>query len=406
MNMNLNKMKKMGMFLIMIVGFDFNLASLLIASDTDSQGHQSMDYVEVFDVHAQGFTLIGRDDFQEFMTHEMAGKNCIRSAVCIALTDALSAAENVIAFGVEHRFCSLLYDAILQDINIYTIEDPIFRYVMKYRDVFLYSYIKQWVNDYRLFNQHGIDEGTLLNTSIYLKRYSITKFLINSGADVNCKSGYCNHSPLYQASINKSGNFAKLLLKHGAQAYNQDEWRKTSLFNAVNEDNKNMVKLLIPHLVHYNMDILDLLNFAAEKGADKIVRMMYQNFLTEEDLNNKKNESLFIAVQFNQYFTVRLLLQLGMDPNFEDELGETALFSLQSDYENSSDGQGYIDSVPEILDILLDYGADINHQNHQGQTALLQAVLDNEDRIVTLLLDRGANLGIADNDGDTAIDYA
>jgi uncharacterized protein len=96
--------------------------------------------------------------------------------------------------------------------------------------------------------------------------------------------------------------------------------------------------------------------------------------------------------------TVEVLLTRGAVPTDENRLGETALDRLAS--------SSWSDCVAGKL---LEYGADVNHIDHTGKTALIKAVAGNGYRsedAVKFLLDHGADPEIKDGSGKTALDYA
>jgi len=60
----------------------------------------------------------------------------------------------------------------------------------------------------------------------------------------------------------------------------------------------------------------------------------------------------------------------------------------------------------DIINFLLEEGADIEAKNNKGQTALMRAVLVENQSIVDLLLSKGANVNVKDNLGITPLMYA
>ena len=58
----------------------------------------------------------------------------------------------------------------------------------------------------------------------------------------------------------------------------------------------------------------------------------------------------------------------------------------------------------EVAQLLLERGANINHQNSQGMAALHAALQFSIVEIAKLLLERGADKDLRDNDGD-GVDY-
>ena len=59
-----------------------------------------------------------------------------------------------------------------------------------------------------------------------------------------------------------------------------------------------------------------------------------------------------------------------------------------------------------MIELLLDYFADVDAQDAQGTTALMWATQSNNIALVKLLLDNFADISIKDNDGKTAQDWA
>ena len=53
--------------------------------------------------------------------------------------------------------------------------------------------------------------------------------------------------------------------------------------------------------------------------------------------------------------------------------------------------------------MLLQRGAEIDLQNSNGDTALMDAAGQGHERVVELLLQRGAEINLQDSDGDTAL---
>ena len=92
---------------------------------------------------------------------------------------------------------------------------------------------------------------------------------------------------------------------------------------------------------------------------------------------------------------VRFLLSAGADPNREDrQRKDTVLFSAASD--------GLVD----VVEALLDGGADLNHQDSEGGTAFSMAAVFKRVEVGLLLLARGFNVNLRDESGWTALHWA
>ncbi len=92
---------------------------------------------------------------------------------------------------------------------------------------------------------------------------------------------------------------------------------------------------------------------------------------------------------------VELLLEYGADINAEDTKGETALFFAATDTEST-----------EMLEFLIENGADVNHLSHSGVTATHIAAASSNLDSVKLLKKSGAKMDAVTASGYSIIYYA
>ena len=117
----------------------------------------------------------------------------------------------------------------------------------------------------------------------------------------------------------------------------------------------------------------------------------YKDFPKKTDTTG--NTGLQIASFYNNYDIVELLLNRGADINAINNIKETPLFiACKNGYKN-------------IVELLLNRGADTNIKNYHGDTALMVACLHGNEEIVEILLNKGANV-LQNNGGYTALIYA
>jgi ankyrin repeat protein len=95
-----------------------------------------------------------------------------------------------------------------------------------------------------------------------------------------------------------------------------------------------------------------------------------------------------LAASVGNESIIKLLLQKGAKINATDHNGQTALY------------RAYIDDIPNR--ILVDHGAHVNKQDNDGKTPLHLAVDDDERGVVHVLLQGGADPDRKDSRGRTA----
>lgn len=119
---------------------------------------------------------------------------------------------------------------------------------------------------------------------------------------------------------------------------------------------------------------------------------LFPNLINMADI--KGFTPLIIAVYNNQPEVVDLLLQNGADPNAQDQSGNTALMGASF--------KGYV----SLAEKLVAAGADVNLRNGQGAPALTFAATFGQLAIARLLLQHGAAADYSDSRGKTSLDHA
>lgn len=112
--------------------------------------------------------------------------------------------------------------------------------------------------------------------------------------------------------------------------------------------------------------------------------------------NSKGQTPLMLTAQNNTPEIISLLLDLGAAINHVDSLGNTAL-TLAFMNENNSE---------ENMNMLLDYGADPDIQNNEGYNALMTAAKTSGIDAVKKLLEITSDVNTRNNNGDTALSIA
>ena len=111
-------------------------------------------------------------------------------------------------------------------------------------------------------------------------------------------------------------------------------------------------------------------------------------------MEEEKIENIFDAAILGNMKEVQKFLDEGVDINSIDEHGDSVLsHALLSDEIKS-----------EMIEFLLDKGANINFKNNDGTTPLILAFREDKPlKIIKLLLERGANIDEKDEDENTVL---
>lgn len=110
--------------------------------------------------------------------------------------------------------------------------------------------------------------------------------------------------------------------------------------------------------------------------------------------NLNYNEALFNAIEDGRIDLVESLLNNGADPDAVNKSGDTAVTMsiLQSDY--------------DLLNLLLKAGADPNKRDNDGTSPLVWTMIVNEPDLAKILIDNGANINEVARDGTRIISGA
>jgi ankyrin repeat protein len=221
--------------------------------------------------------------------------------------------------------------------------------------------------------------------------------LLDAGADINQTTEY-GWTPLLTAVNNRNYKLALLLLERGADANRANKGGWTPLYLAV--DNRNIEGGDYP-VPKPDADHLDLIKGLLAKGANPNAKVK-DNTLTRTIFTMQwffeDGATAFIrASQSSDVALMKVLIENGADPKAVTANGDSAL--------TAAAGIGWVDGVTyersaaenlEAVRLLLDLGVDPNHANNEGRTPLMGAALKGRPDVVRLLVDRSAKLETRD----------
>ncbi len=227
-----------------------------------------------------------------------------------------------------------------------------------------------------LLLEKGCPIGPALNGAIYARNADAVKRLIKLGTNVNEQDKDFGYTPLSTATEVGDAKIAKLLTDAGADVKAQDFMGQTPLHSAAINGQTSVINVLL------------------DAGADTAAQ-------TKEG-----DTPLMVAVWMGQVKAAELLLERGADPNKPGKSSPPPL--LWAVLQNSK----------ILVKRLLDAGADPNLGIHKttrtgifeeytkGTTALMIAAAKGRSDLLDMLLDAGADPHVKNTEGKTAVDLA
>ena len=262
------------------------------------------------------------------------------------------------------------------------------------------------------------------------------RFLISKGADVNKQNNF-RETPLFRV---KNRTCAEILVKHGAETEVFDIFGMSPLHYAatrevaeflleqgmdVNQHTDEgpypMENITDPEILHYLLAHGGRIPFRKkgtlfdhDKSFSKI--KLYLQAGANPNMINRWGRTILHGVDDPVTFDL-MVHQYGADINRRDSLGKTPLFYVKNEEMlrcfldcadldlNASDreGKNILHSVrnPELVPIFVRRGADVNKQDHHGNTPLHYHIHSIE--MIQALLSCGADPNIKNVEGNTPL---
>ncbi|KAH0558812.1 hypothetical protein GP486_004548 [Trichoglossum hirsutum] len=305
------------------------------------------------------------------------------------------------------------------------------------------------------------DGMTALHYAIEAKDERITEMLIKTQKDVDTKDYKKQQSALSKALDKELNKTVMALLEKGADANNKDSRQRTALHWAAIRRNEKIVSELLKRNDRSIVDEQDTLSrtalhWAARSGSAEVTRLLLRAQANPFALDKHGRSALILAAELRRVEAVKTLLDDRSDPTTRDKDGKSALDlaatkgfdevvlellkspKMEDDkateralklaaeeahlsvsimlYEKIKDSSLRDSTVPTILfsaatasastlviERLIKMVTNPNHQDKDGRTALMLAVLNRKRLLFDKLLGLEANPDLQDNEKRTAL---
>jgi ankyrin repeat protein len=152
---------------------------------------------------------------------------------------------------------------------------------------------------------------------------------------------------------------------------------------------------------------------ASKKGRLDLVQFFIKQQQADINYQDSNGKSALINACFNNHFVIATyLIQHGAQVNLTNQYGETALFFAYTSksmlykyysYEKIVNYQLSNANMLSLVDLLIQKGIDINHQNIYGQSVLHKVCEEGNLELVKYLIEKGADMNLKDNYDQTPI---
>ncbi|KAK1167828.1 ankyrin repeat and SOCS box protein 9-like [Acipenser oxyrinchus oxyrinchus] len=196
------------------------------------------------------------------------------------------------------------------------------------------------------------------------------KTLIDQGSSVNLLT-LDKVSPLHEACVGGNAACAKLLIEKGAKVNSATVDWNTPLFNACVSGNVACVNLLLQHgakpQAEYHLS--SPIHEAASRGHTECLEALLHHGADIDHNIKHLGTPLYVACTKQNLESVKKLLELGANLNTE---GDTPLHAATRA------------SRPDLVQLLLEHGADTKARNTEGKEALDLATPGSEARRILM----------------------
>lgn len=238
---------------------------------------------------------------------------------------------------------------------------------------------------------------TTLQKEIENKNFTNADFLIKCGANVNITDDN-NANIIYHEILKGYSNYKMIdfLVARGANLDIKDLDEKSVVDRIVE------IIAITKGLKAPNPNLSNII-----KPNEKYDILLKKVLTCKPNINIARLDGstlLFDLVLYNDFDTLKTIINYGIEINAQDKNGKTALMHMVEDGLNIRDKKEK-DIFLERLVNFLKYRVNIDLQDNEGRTVIHKAVIANDITVVEKLLTKKANLALTDMHGRTALHH-
>ena len=223
-------------------------------------------------------------------------------------------------------------------------------------------------------------------------RLQLVALLLDGGVDVDARNGH-GSTALHLAVQDRDAGLAELLLQRGCSIDAKDCFDTSALATAVCTNLKDLAGLLLSRGANVNdfVQSSSVLEHAIIRRNEAMVRLLLEHG-ADVNVGSGRNKPVAAACLHKNTRIVQMLIDRGADINYKDKNGRTPLMRAIKEPNYT------------MMRHLLERGACVNERDYRGNTAfhvLFENNTHTKENIIEYLLDEGADLNIENDSGHT-----
>ena len=256
-----------------------------------------------------------------------------------------------------------------------------------------YTILQEIITHEVLVDAQNIYCQTALWLACSYRQQDSIKILLEAGSNPNTASTYDDGNTCHHAAImgGCSKKIIRKIIDHGAKVNATNKRNRTALTLACVSKNEGAINVLLNSSADPNIADNPYCDTSLHKAVRLecsigVVQAIIDHGANVNATNTENKTALMIACINNSEGAINALLNANADPTIAAEAhGNTCLHEAVTR-----------DCSIDVIQAIIDHGANVNGTNKRNETALMQACVCKNEDVINILLNAGANPNIAD----------